>query len=188
MFPFVETVVADLDLVVTSADVHACRLEPRESEIAWHCDLDDGTSSSGESDPASHVRWVCPALRIRGTTEGSLLDVRRSGPHSELGTLVAAVGRLLGLSSDVAQGTGAAGALVYTDPTGILDPDLRQRIEHWPQARHGDGALRPAELWAIRVTREGLVVESSSWWDSAPALDHQIGLAVDLARRLTAHP
>jgi hypothetical protein len=36
------------------------------------------------------------------------------------------------------------------------------------------------------LTGEGLVVESVSWWDSAPALDHQIGLTVDIARRLTA--
>jgi hypothetical protein len=43
-----------------------------------------------------------------------------------------------------------------------------------------------AELSSIRVTREGLVAESVSWWDSAPALDHKIGLALDIARRLTA--
>ena len=49
---------------------------------------------------------------------------------------------------------------------------------------HGDGVVRPAELTAIRRTGEALVVASSSWWDSAPALDHQIGLAIDVARRL----
>jgi hypothetical protein len=51
---------------------------------------------------------------------------------------------------------------------------------------HGDGVVRPAELWSIKSTREGLIVTSVSWWGSAPALDHQIGLAVDIARRMTA--
>ena len=73
-----------------------------------------------------------------------------------------------------------------TDPAGILDAALRRRIENWPSARHGDGVVRPAELWSIRITREGLVVQSVSWWGSAPALDHQIGLATDIAQRLAA--
>lgn len=186
-FPFVDVVVADRDLVVTSAHEHACRLEPRESDLGWHCDLDDGTSSSGESDPASYVRWVCPALRVRGSAsgaDGSLLDVRRSGPRSDLGKLVTAFGRLIGRPSEGAPDSGAEGRLVYTDPAGILDADLRRRIEQWPSAAHGDGIVRPAELGAIRTTREGFVLESSSWWDSAEALDHQIGLAIDIARRL----
>ena len=182
-FHFADTVVADRDLVVTSAHAHACRLEPREAELEWHCDLDDGTSSSGESDPATSVRWVCPELRIRGGA-GSVLAVRRAGPHSDLGRLFEAVGRLAGRSS--AGGTGRQGSLVYTDSFGILDADLRRRIEHWPTAPHGDGVVRPAELWAISTTREGLVVESASWWDSALALDHQLGLAIDIARRLSA--
>ncbi len=179
---------ADRDLVVTCAHEHACRLEPQGTGLAWHCDLDDGTSSSGESDPASHVRWVCPALRIRGTAtsvEGPLLDVRRRGPQSDLGRLVRAFGRSIGRSSEGASDTGADGRFVYTDPAGILDADLRRRIEHWPSAPHGDG-VRPAELWAVRTTREGLVVESASWWDSPQALDHQIGLSIDIARRLSA--
>ena len=51
---------------------------------------------------------------------------------------------------------------------------------------HGDGVTRPAHLWSIKVNDEGLIVESVSWWDSAPALDHQIGLATDLAHRISA--
>jgi len=51
---------------------------------------------------------------------------------------------------------------------------------------HGDGVVRPAELWSIKVTGEGLIITSVSWWGSAPALDHQIALAVDIAGRLTA--
>jgi hypothetical protein len=47
--------------------------------------------------------------------------------------------------------------------------------------------VRPAELWSIKLTAEGLVVESVSWWGSAPALDHQIVLANDIAHRLAAH-
>jgi hypothetical protein len=37
-FDFVDIVVHDRDLVVTSAYDHACRLEPRESVVAWYCD------------------------------------------------------------------------------------------------------------------------------------------------------
>ena len=115
-----------------------------------------------------------------------MLEVRRSGPQSDLGRLITRFGRLTGrTSSGPASGDGE-GRFVYTDPAGVLDEALRRRIESWPTARHGDGVVRPAELSSIRVTREGLVVESVSWWDSAPALDHQIGLALDIAGRLTA--
>jgi hypothetical protein len=31
-------------------------------------------------------------------------------------------------------------------------------------------------------------VESVSWWNNAPALDHQIGLGIDIARRLSGQP
>jgi hypothetical protein len=47
--------------------------------------------------------------------------------------------------------------------------------------------VRPAELWSIHITYEGLIITSVSWWNSAPALDHHISLAVDIAARLTAH-
>ncbi len=67
-----------------------------------------------------------------------------------------------------------------------LDAVLRRRIENWPPAQHGDGVVRPAELSSIARNGEGLVVESVSWWGSAPALDHQMGLALDIAHRLTA--
>lgn len=184
-FPFVDTVVAARDLVVTSTHKHGCRLEPRESEIGWHCDLDDGFVNTNEYDPASSVRWVCPALRSRGE-EGPQLDVRRPGPHSDLGKVVRAVGRMLGRAPRDFAEAGAEGPYVYDDDARILDADLRDRVEHWPAAMHGDGVVRPAELSAIRVTREGLIVGSSSWWDSAPALDHQIALSLDIARRLAA--
>lgn len=95
-------------------------------------------------------------------------------------------GRLVGRAPLRARGGDIEGRFDYTDPAGILDVALRRRIENWPSAQHGDRAVRPAELWSIKLTGEGLVVESVSWWDSAPALDHQIGLAVDIARRLTA--
>lgn len=140
-FEFVDVVAAGRDLVVTGADDHVCRLEPRASELGWHCALDDGTPT-GESDPASFVRWVCPDLRLGRTTADG--------------------------------------------PARVLDAALRSRIESWPPARHGDGVVRPAELSSIRLTGEGLVVESVSWWDSALALDHQIGLALDIADRLAA--
>ena len=68
----------------------------------------------------------------------------------------------------------------------MLDDALRRRIENWPPAPHGDGVVRPAELSSITCTGEGLVVESVSWWDSAPALDHHLGLAIDIAGRLAA--
>jgi hypothetical protein len=188
-FEFVDVVAADRDLVVTAAHDHACRLEPRESDLGWYCDLDDGTPT-GESDPASYVRWVCPALRIRGSTAETVtpLEVRRRGPQSDLGKLVMAFGRLTRRSSPRPSAGETEPRLVYTDPAGILDAGLRERIESWPSAVHGDGAVRPVEVTSIRLSGEGLVVESASWWGSAPALDHQIGLAIDIARRLTARP
>lgn len=67
-----------------------------------------------------------------------------------------------------------------------MDAALRQRIEHWPLAAYDGGVVLPAELWSVRVTREGLVGTSVSWWDSAPALDHQISLALDITDRLAA--
>lgn len=190
-FDFVDVVVADRGLIVTGAKEHFCRLEPRVSHLAWFCDLDDGTPSDTDRDPASFVRWVCPALRLGPSATGMaapLIDVRRSGPQSDLGKLMKGLGRLAGRVSGRTPGGDADGRFVYTDPAGILDVGLRQRIENWPSARHGDGVVRPAELWSITCTREGLVVQSVSWWDSAPALDHQIGLAVDIARRLSAQP
>lgn len=187
-FGFVDVVVADRGLVVRSAHDHACRLEPRGSDLAWYCDLDDGTPT-GEDDPASFVRWVCPALRVGRSATGMaapLLDVRRSGPRSDLGRLMKKFGRLAGRASGGGPGDGVDERFVYTDPAGVLDVALRRRIENWPSALHGDGVVRPAELWSIKITGEGLVVESASWWGSAPVLDHQIGLATDIAHRLTA--
>ncbi len=188
-FDFVDVIVTDRDLVVTNADAHFCRLEPRESLLAWYCDLDDGTSSSGESDPASFVRWVCPALRVGPATTGTAaptIDVHRPGPASDLGRLMKKFGRLAGGATRRTTGGADEARFVYTDPAGILDAALRRRIENWPPAQHGDGVVRPAELWSIARTGEGLVVESVSWWGSASALDHQIGLALDIAHRLIA--
>lgn len=175
---FVDHVADERELVVTEQDAHSCRLEsPRSADLVWYCDLDDGTPTDTERDPASYVRWVCPQLEAGVST----LEVSRPGPHSDLGKLWRSLGRLAG-----PQSTNDEQRFAYTDPHGVLDAALRHRIEHWPTAMHGDGEVRPAELWSIKVTDEGLVVESVSWWDSAPALDHQIGLACDLARRLSA--
>ena len=185
-FDFVNVVAADRDLAVTSLEEHACRLEPREPDLAWHCDLDDGTPTADDKDPASFVRWVCPTLRLGGSAgqEVPLVDVRRTGPQSDLGKLMKGLGRLVGRSQRGTPPDDVEGRFVYTDPAGILDAGLRQRIENWPSAPHGDGVTRPAELSSITRTGEGLIVESVSWWDSAEALDHQIGLALDLAQRL----
>lgn len=187
-FDFVDVVVVDRDLRVTSADDHVRRLEPRKSDLAWHCDLDDGTPT-GDSDPASFVRWVCPALRVGHSATRMavpLFEVRRTGPQSDLGRLIEGFGRLAGRASS--RRPEVEGRFLYTDPAGILDVALRRRIENWPSAQHGDGVVRPAELWSIKSTGEGLIVESVSWWGSAPALDHQIGLGLEIAHRLRAQP
>ncbi len=189
-FDFVKVVAAARDLVVTSAHDHACRLEPRASDLAWYCDLDDGTPTDSERDPASHVRWVCPSLRVRRSSTGTaapVIEVRRPGPHSDFGKLMQGLARLTGRAPRRRPEDDVDGRFVYTDPAGILDVDLRRRIESWPSASSSDGVVRPAELWSMKITGEGLEVLSVSWWDSAPALDHQIGLAVDIARRLSAH-
>lgn len=189
-FDFVDIVAAERDLVVTSVDEHSCRLEPRSSNGPdWHCDLDDGTPTADDTDPAAFVRWVCPALRVRHSGTGPTathLDVSRPSSHSDLGRRLKSLERLAGRASRRPPGAEVEGRFVYTDPAGILDAALRRRIETWPSAMHGDGVERPAELWSIKVTGEGLVVETVSWWGSAPALDHLIGLAKDIAHRLTA--
>lgn len=184
-FDFVDVVVSERELVVTSGNWRGCRLEPRQSDLAWHCDLDDGTPT-GENDPASYVRWVCPTLRLGPATAAPIVDVRRTGPQSDLGKVMKELGRLAARLGGRPTGVEVEGRFAYTDPAGILDAALRRRIESGPPAMHGDGVVQPVELTSIKVTREGLIVESASWWDSAPALDHQIGLAVDIARRVAA--
>ena len=184
-FDFVNVVVADRDLVVTSSQHHACRLEPRESDLAWYCDLDDGTPT-GDDDPAFFVRWVCPALRIGGSdAPRPLVDVHRSGPQSDLGKLLKGFGRLAGRASRP-PGEDTDGRMVYNDPDGVLDAGLRRRIESWPSPPRA--GMAPPQLSSIRRTGEGLIVESVSWWNNAPALDHQIGLGIDIARRLSGQP
>lgn len=184
-FAFVDAVAADRDLVVTNAGEHFCRVEPREPrDLAWHCDVDDGTPTDSERDPPSVVRWVCPALRDRSSVTS--LEVSRPGPHSDLGKLFQRFGRLAGRTPRRTPEAASETRFAYTDLDGVLDDDLRRRIENWPPAMHGDGVVRPAELSSIKLNREGLIVGSGSWWASAPALDHQIQLAIDIAHRLTA--
>ena len=183
---FIQVVAAARDLVVTRVGEHVCRLEPRHSELAWHCDLDDGTPTDSDRDPASSVSWVCPDLRVSRSAGAVPLEVHRRGPQSDLGRGLAALGRLAGRSPGRPADSSSANRFVYTDPHGILDVPMRHRIENWPPAPHGHGEVQPAELWSVRVNGEGLVVNSVSWWDSAAALEHHIGLAIDLADRLAA--
>ena len=185
-FDFVNQVVRVRDLRITSDQEHSCGMEPRSADLLWHCDLDDGTPTDPEKDPASYVRFVCPALKLDRVRPDPPLEVRRAGPQSDLGKLVQGVGRLFGRGPRRTPAVTTEERYVYTDRAGILDDDMRHRLENWPRAMHGDGVVRPAELWSIRVTYEGLIVESSSWWDSAAALDHQLTLAIDLADRLAA--
>ncbi len=130
-----------------------------------------GAAGAAFRDRDGRARWWRCARQVR---------------RSDLGKLVQGIGRLLGRTPARGPGGDTDGRFVYTDPAGILDAGLRQRLENWPSAMHGDGVVRPAELWSIKSTREGLIVLSVSWWGSAPALDHQLGLAVDIANRLTA--
>jgi hypothetical protein len=186
-FDFVNVVVAARGLEVTSSGRHHCRVESRDSELPWHCDLDDAFTNNNEADPATFIRWVCPALRVsrlRPDSAISSFEVRRFGPQSDLGKLAQGFGRLVGLAPKPAPAR-VQPRYVYTDPTRIVDDALRWRIENWPPASYQDNVVRPAQLSAARVTYEGLVL-SASGWDSAPALDHQIGLAIDIAHRLNA--
>ena len=180
---FIDDVARARGLLVTRSDARTARLQPVGEPPDWYCDLDDGTPT-GESDPASFVRWVCPGLRTLRSAGSPILDVHRLGLQSDLGRIGAWFGRLAGRSPSTE--AEAVGRFAYTDPHGIVDAALRLRVEHWPDAVHGDGRVLPAELLSMQVTGEGLVVTSVSWWGSAPALDHQIGLALDVAQRLTA--
>jgi hypothetical protein len=177
---FIDDVARARGLLVSRQGAHEARLQPAGEPPAWFCDLSEGVPD-GENDPASFVRWVSPALRTVDAAGSPTFEVRRPGPHSDLGRIAAWFGRRAGRPSPTAEGRYA-----YTDPHGVVDAELRQRLEHWPDAAHGDGIVRPAELWSIRATREGLIVTSVSWWGSAPALDHQIALALDVAARFVA--
>jgi hypothetical protein len=188
-YGFIDDVARARDLIVSAAaGDHSFRLEPRESTLAWHCDLNDGTPT-GDTEKAPFIRWVCPALRVKrndGSTTAVPLDVHRPGPHSDLGRAAAWLRRRAGSSSGrMAQSEVDAG-YAYTDPHGIIDDALRQRLEHWPPARRENGVVQPAELWSITITGEGLIVSSLSWWNNAAALDHQITLSIDIAQRLIA--
>lgn len=70
------------------------------------------------------------------------------------------------------------------DSAGILDDELRQRIENWPPAFTGSSNTQPFRLGRIGVSREGLDIFTHDWWDSEAALEHQIQLGIDLAVRL----
>ena len=190
-FDFVEVVSGDRDLVVSHRARHSCRLETREQgDLAWYCDLDDGIPMDPDKDPSSHVRWVAPALRRVARAPGGddlpTLEVTRTGPRTDLGRAWRGIAGLVGLVPRRPPGSRARGRLAYDDPRGILDDALRRRIESWPAAWHGDGVTRAAELWSIGRTGEGLVVSSVSWWGSAPVLEHQIALALDVRDRLLA--
>jgi hypothetical protein len=130
---FVDVVAADRDLVVT-----------------------------GESDPASYVRWVCPELPVRRTTAGAdapVLDVHRTGPQSDLGRLLKGLGRLVGGTSRSTPADDVAGRFVCTDPAGILDAALRGRLESWLWAPHGDGRGRSS----TRGSRPGRTPRVARW-------------------------
>jgi hypothetical protein len=70
------------------------------------------------------------------------------------------------------------------DSAGILDDDLRQRIENWPPAFTGGSDTQPFRHGRITLSREGLHIFTHDWWDSEAALEHQIQLGIDLAVRL----
>ena len=135
---FIDDVARARGLLVTRRGAHSARLQPAGEPPAWYCDLSEGVPD-GENDPASFVVWVCPALRTVHSAGPPTLDVHRSGPHSDLGRIAAWFGRLAGRSSSPA----AEGLYAYTDPHGILDAQLRHRVEHWPDAVHGDGSCVP---------------------------------------------
>jgi hypothetical protein len=187
-YDFINEVALARDLVVSGPGDHSFRLEPRAATLAWHCDLHDGTPT-GDTDPASSIRWVCPALRLKrtdGSTTAVQLDVHRPGPHSDLGRMAAWFGRRVGRWAGRTVHAGVEARYAYTDPLGVIDDELRQHIERWPSARRENGVIQPAELWSITITGEGLIVSSVSWWNNAAALDHQIALSIDIANRLIA--
>ena len=130
---FIDDVARARGLLVTRVGAPTARLQPAGEPPGWYCDLSEGIPD-GENDPASYVRWVSPALRTVDPAGSPTLEVHRRGPHSDLGRIAAWFGRLAGRSSPTAEGRYA-----YTDPHGIMDALLRHRVEHWPDALHGDG-------------------------------------------------
>lgn len=72
------------------------------------------------------------------------------------------------------------------DNTGVADLSLLAWLDGWPPAWFGDGDVRPVTGCSVVLTQHGLRVETERWWSSAPALDRQIDLGLEVARRLVA--
>ncbi len=72
------------------------------------------------------------------------------------------------------------------DNTGVADPSLLAWLDGWPPAWCGPHDVRPVTGCSVVLTQHGLRVETEGWWSSAPALDRQIDLGVEVARRLVA--
>lgn len=73
------------------------------------------------------------------------------------------------------------------DPAGVVDTTVAPWFTAFPPAWRGGAAAReeePAPIDSVWLSNDGLEVASSGWWDSAPALDHQIRLGLALAHRV----
>ena len=180
-------------------------LSGAENDLEWTCILTP-RSGSDDEESASSIDWVCPSFAItdekvrqlmsditvvaESIGSGVIPDITPpptlsaswsgGGPLTEIGCLIECL-KSLSLKPLFSV---PEYLLDIDDSAGILDDELRQRIENWPPAFTGSSNTQPFRLGTIRVEAEGLRIVTSDWWDSEAALEHQIQLGIDLAVRL----
>lgn len=70
------------------------------------------------------------------------------------------------------------------DPAGVVDGGIAAWFA-FPRAwRGGPAEDEPSPIDSVWLSNDGLEVTSTGWWDSVPALDHQIRLGLALAQRI----
>jgi hypothetical protein len=177
-------------------------LSGTENDLAWTCVLTLTYDRVEAGRTSSSIDWICPSI---GVTDEKLkhamsnltaesirsgevgdralpprLSARRAGPQTDVGVVFDALKK----RSLKALFRAPEYRVDIDDPAGILDDDLRERIENWPPAFTGNSDTQPVRLGMIRVEPRGLRIVTEDWWDSAAALEHQILLGIDLALRL----
>lgn len=70
------------------------------------------------------------------------------------------------------------------DPAGVIDAGIAGWFAAFPPAWRGGTVDEPSPFDSVWLSNDGLAVTATGWWDSAPALDHQIRLSLALAHRV----
>lgn len=176
--------------------------------IDWRCRL----RPRGDEAPPE-IRWLGPSVRFDERRPVPLV-IARQGQGGEGGGWdvtaggwigVAASAALLGLgrltrrraeatasrsAAPVERGADPPPVSVLgpgwsvQDPAGVVDAGIAGWFAAFPPAWLGGETDEPSPLDSVWLSNDGLEVTSTGWWDSAPALDHQIRLGLALAQRI----